>query len=100
MKDIKLLEEVQRRAIKLVLPYEERPKKRELTTLRQRRDRCDLIQIYKTINGLKEFHLIKGLNFVDSDHFTRGSSLKLRREHVKSCKPRFDFLINRVVDNW
>ena len=105
MKDIKLLEGVQRRATKLVkelknLPYELRLKKLELTSLEQRRDRGDLIQMYKIIYGLEDVRLIKGLNFVDSDHFTRGNSLKLRRELVKNCTPRFNFLTNRVVDNW
>ena len=105
VKDIKLLEGVQRRATKLVkelknLPYELRLKKLELTTLEQRRDRGDLIQMYKIIYGLEDVRLIKGLNFVDSDHFTRGNSLKLRRELVKNCSPRFNFLTNRVVDNW
>ena len=105
MKDIKLLKGVQRRATKLVkelknLPYEIRLKKLELTTLEQRRDSGDLIQMYKIIYGLEDVRLIKGLNFVDSDHFTRGNSLKLRRELVKNCTPRFNFLTNRVVDNW
>ena len=99
------MEGVQRRATKLVkelknLPYELRLKKLELTTLEQRRDRGDLIQMYKIIYGLEDVRLIKGLNFVDSDHFTRGNSLKLRRELVKNCTPRFNFLTNRVVDNW
>ena len=105
MKDIKLLKGVQRRATKLVkelknLPYGIRLKKLELTTLEQRRDRGDLIQMYKIIYGIDDVRLIKGLNFVDSDHFTRGNSLKLRRELVKNCTPRFNFLTNRVVDNW
>ena len=56
--------------------------------------------MYKIIYGLEDVRLIKGLNFVDSDHFTRGNSLKLRRELVKNCTPRFNFLTNRVVDNW
>ena len=72
----------------------------ELTTLEQRRDRGDLIQVYKIIYGLEDVRLIKGLNFVNSDHFTRGNSLKLRRELVKNCTPRFNFLTNRVVDKY
>ena len=103
--DIKLLEGVQRRARKLVrefknLPYEVRLKKLALTALELRRDRGDLIQIYKIINGLEDIHLIKGLNFVDSDHFTRGNSLKLRRKLIKNCTPRFNFLTKRMADNW
>ena len=105
MKDIKLLKGVQRKATKTVkelknLPYEIRLKKLEMTTLNQRRDRGDQIQMYKIIYGLEYIPLIKGLNFVDSDHLTRGNSLKLRRELVKKCTPRFKFLTKRVADNW
>ena len=96
VKDIKLLKGVQKRATKLVkelkdVPYEERLKKLELTSLEQNRDRGDLIQIYKIINRLEDIHLIKGVNSVDSEHYTRGNSLKLRRELVKICTPRFNF---------
>ena len=56
--------------------------------------------MYKIINGLEEVHFTKELNFAASDYFTRGNSLKLRRELVKNCTPRFNFLTNRVVENW
>ena len=101
MKDIKLLEEVQRSAMQLVKELnEERLKKLKLTSMEQRRDRCDLIHIYKIIHGLQDIHLMKDLNFVNSDHFTRGNFLKLRRELVKTSTPWFKFLTNRVADNW
>ena len=81
-KDINLLERVQRRATKLTeelknLPYEARLEKLEPTTHEKRRERGDLIQIYKIINGFDE-EIINA-----SDYFTRGNSLKLRRELVK-----------------
>ena len=105
MKDIKLLEGVQRRSTKLIkqlknLPYEERLNKLELTALEHRRDIRDLIPIYKIINGLGEVNLIKGLNLIDSAYFTTGNSQKLRRELVKNCSSRFNFLTQRVFDKW
>ena len=57
--------------------------KLELTTMEQRRERGDLIQIRKILNGLEDIHLVKGLTFVDSDHFRRGNSL--RRELFETC---------------
>ena len=74
--------------------------KLELTTLQQRRNRRDLIQIYKIKNYLEEVHLTKYLSFAVSGHFTRGNFKNLRRELVKSCTHRFNFLNNRVVKNW
>ena len=63
-----------------------------------------MIQIYKNIDGLNEvqfslFRLIKDLNFVVSDYFTRRKCLQLRGELAKNCSPKFSFLTNRVVEN-
>lgn len=54
MKDIEALENVQRRATKMVqqlreLPYEDRLKALDLPTLTYRRSMDDLIEIYKII---------------------------------------------------
>ena len=88
-KDIKLLEEETKLVNELKnVSYEKRLKKLEPTTLEQRRNRCDLLQIYTIINGLEDTHLIKDLNIIDTDYFTRGNSLKLRGELVKACTPR------------
>ena len=57
--DINLLEGVQRRATRMVpelkdLPYEERLKELELTTLKERRVRGDMIETYKIITGKED----------------------------------------------
>ena len=63
-KDIKLIEKVQRRVTKLPssarnLSYEERLKKFNLTTLQERRERGDAIQLYKFNNGITVMALMK-----------------------------------------
>lgn len=56
---IEALEKVQRRATRIpatmrALEYEERLKIWDLTTLKERRERGDIIQMFKTMNGLED----------------------------------------------
>ena len=57
IKDHKEIEKVQKRATKLVksishLPYGERLKKLSLTTLYNRRQRADVLQVFRIIKGI------------------------------------------------
>jgi hypothetical protein len=72
--------------------YEKGLKKLQLNFLEQRRYRGDLKEICKITNSLENTNLIKGLNPVESDYFTRVNSLKLSRELVKNCSSRFNFI--------
>ena len=65
MKDIDMLEKIQRRAIKLIpglryLRYEERLKECGLTTLETRRLRGDQVEVFKILNGYEH---IEGMQF-------------------------------------
>ena len=56
--DISILKKVQRRASRIPtnlkdLPYAERLKIWDITSLEERRTRVDLIQTYKIVNGLE-----------------------------------------------
>ena len=106
--DISILEKVQRRATKLIpelrnLPYEDRLSVIGLTTLEVRRERGDLIQLFKIINQIDIVHWPSNPNPVVTNNpvvKTRGHDLKLKRELVKNCEQRHQFFSNRVVNNW
>ena len=100
---VQKLEKVQRHATKLVpelrgLSYEDRLIRIGIPTLKERRDRGDMITVFK---------YLKGFNNVNSDnHFersncttTRGHSLKLKKQIVNKDVSKY-FFSNRVVDRW
>ena len=114
--DIEKLEKIQQRASKIPtemrdLPYEERLRIWGLTTLEVRRQRGDLIQMYKAINGLEEFNWYTGPCFAPNTQ-TRSSTnnaLKLERESFPSrlrndyghfVTVRHEFFLNRVCGSW
>ena len=44
--------------------------------------------------------LVNGIYFASSAFGLRGHNLKLRRESVKKCSPRYDILTKRMVNYW
>ena len=82
-KDKIVIENVQRRATKLVstcknLPYHERLRKLGLPTLEYRRERADMIQIYKILHGIDKIDKDKLLTPA-LYRATRGHSYKLQK---------------------
>ena len=80
VKDIKLIEGVQRRATELVesvkdLHYDERLNTLGLMRLDKRKDRSDLIETFKILNG--NYRVDKDMFFVPDDGGRRGHSRKL-----------------------
>ena len=97
------MERVQRRATKMIdqcqnLSYEKRLKAAGLIALDKRRERGDLIQVFK---------LIKGFDKVDYKHFfqlstdrrTRGHKLRLVKVRSR-LEIRRNFFSQRVVNSW
>ena len=102
LKDIDLLERVQRRATKIPsclrnLPYEERLRILKLPTLVDRRARGDLIECYKILHG----HYTCDIDIFVRNNNThlRGHSLKLDLEKCNRLARKY-FLTNRVVSKW
>jgi len=101
-RDIAVLEKVQRRVTRLPtslkgIGYEDRLERMNLTTLEVRRQRGDLIQLFK---------IIRGADVITWHHepvWSEPRALKrsqLRREIVTSCKQRHNFFLNRVANAW
>ena len=99
-KDIELIEEVQRRATKLVkdvehLHYNDRLEHLGLMCLHTRRNRSDLIDTYKIINGI---YSVKTELFFDYDQSgRRGHSNKLFKRRSRLDIRKFAFS-NIIVD--
>ena len=102
-KDIEKIEKVQRRATKLIsecsnLSYEDRLEFIGLSTLEARRNRGDLIEVFK---------VLKGFSKVDYKHFfqladngkTRGNKYKLVKSRSR-LDIRKHFFSQRVISEW
>ena len=106
-KDMIKLERVQRRATKLVfdiahLPYEDRLRHLNLTTLEERRKRGDMLQVFKILKGQDK--VVTDGNFLKleseastSTQHRRGHSLKLNKPQHRTWK-RNQFFSSRVVN--
>ena len=100
-KNIRKLERVQRAATKLVpelreMTYMERLKKMEIPTLESRRERGDLISVYKMVNGLDRM----GEDLLELDGGnTRGHGKKLKKERCIRDIKKYSFP-HRVVNIW
>ena len=100
---IQSLEKVQKRATKLVkscknLSYKDRLIHLKLPTLKFRRLRGDMIEVFKILNGYYDESCVPNLprNF---DTRTRGNSLKLMHVRTKLDMRKFSFC-SRVVGYW
>ena len=102
-KDKIAIENVQRRATKLVrsckdLSYPERLRKLGLPSLEYRRERSDLIQVYKILNDIDKMNKDK-LFTLSAYGATRGHPKKIFKERPR-LNIRANSFSNRVVNTW
>jgi len=103
-RDISSLEQVQRRATKLVQglknrPYQERLKILGLYSLEQRRLRGDLIEMYKILTGRENIDYTQFFTLAPTHHNTRGHSLRLCVSR-STLRLRQKFFSQRAVNDW
>ena len=103
-RDIRMLEQVQRRATKCVhglhhIPYEERLKILNLDSLYHRRLVNDLVCVYRLSHGKHSSSLSFEDFFVSNNNTTRGHSFKLQKPMAKLNCRKFSFA-HRIVTLW
>ena len=99
--DFTLVENVQRRATKLVpalkdKQYEDRLKDLDLPSISYRRRRGDMIEMYKYLHGLYD---VDTSFLQQNQNNNRGHSLKLKTQYSR-LKLRHDFFSLRIVEPW
>ena len=97
------IEKIQRRATKLIpnmkqLPYEDRLKVLGLPSLEYRRRRCDMLLVFKIMNGIDR---VESSIFFDmnTDSSTRGHDQKITKKHAR-LGIRQAVFSQRVVNDW
>ncbi|RNA41559.1 RNA-directed DNA polymerase from mobile element jockey-like [Brachionus plicatilis] len=110
-KDEKMLEQVQRRATKLVprirnWRYEDRLAVLRLTPLNERRVRGDLIQMFKLTKGINEVSWVNSpvpassLSQPGPARGIRGHARRLSGQASTKCLQRANTFTNRIVNEW
>ena len=101
-KDKTLIERVQHRFTRMIpgfskLPYCERLKRLGLWSLEERRNRADLIEVFKMVKGLSGIPM-NMFEFSTTKHL-RGHELKLTK-HRSKLEVRRHFITERLVNRW
>ena len=101
--DVRKLEQIQRRATRLVngtngMSYSERLRFLDIPTLAHRRQRGDMIETYKMLTGIYNQKCIPKLQ--RSVSRTRGHQFKLFKTRTNRLDVRKFFFVNRITDEW
>ena len=100
--DIEQVEKIQRRATKLVIslrkfPYKERLLRLNLYTLKYRRLRGDMIEVFKLVNNVYDNRVAPSLSY--DMYVTRGNKFKLQNQSFNHNYRKF-FFSARIVNMW
>jgi len=104
LKDIDVLERIQKAATHLVprlrkYTYPVRLQKLGITSLKDRRERGDIIEVYKLLTGREQIDSKQFFQLAQNHHGLRGHGMKLTKE-----RPRLDtgkyFFSQPVVNGW
>lgn len=104
VKDVDAIENVQRRATKLVpslknLSYEECLHRLGLPTLAYRRTRGEMIEVYKILGGVYDEGICRNIFELKEDQRTRGHDKKIYKRRTRLHRSK-NYFCNRVVNSW
>lgn len=102
VKDLEILEKVQRRATKIIsdcagLDYERRLQICQLTTLETRFLRADLIEVFKLMKGLVNINPERFFEL--NPRISRGHQYKLSKDHARLDIRKYNFS-DRIINRW
>ena len=80
-------------------PYEKRLKDLGLYSLKDRRDRGDMISVFKIMNNLIDLDISKLFTLYNGPYNTRGHSMKLDQKRCHTDIKRFTFS-QRIIGKW
>ena len=103
-KDIDAIENVQRRATKMLpnlsdLSYPDRLRKLKLPSLKFRRLRGDMIEVFKIVTGIYDNRVTGSIFELTPETVTRGHQYKIAKKRCK-LDQRKHYFTNRVVGVW
>ena len=104
VKDIQVLENVQKAATNLVpklrkYSYPVRLQKLGITSLKDKRARGDMIEVYKLLTGKKQIDSTQFFKLAQNHYGLRGHEMKLVKERSRLDTRKF-FFSQRVVNGW
>ena len=105
VKDIAILENVQKAATNLVpklrkYTYQVRLQKLGLTTLKDRRERFDMIEVYKLLTGREQIDSKQFFTQAQNHYDLRGHGMKLIKERILDTRKFYFSQSDTVVNGW
>ena len=103
VKDVKKVDDVQRRFTRMIngmkgMSYERRLQRGKLIPVERRRERAEIIETFKIMNGYVDLNPEKFFT-VSKDSRTRGHPMKLQKRHCR-LELRKNFYSQRVINPW
>lgn len=103
VKDKQLIERIQHRFTRMIpgmkdVPYEERLRRLHLWSLEERRNRADVIEVFKMFKGYSDISPLQFFEMAPAVN-TRGHSMKLQKKYSNLDLRKY-FFSERVVRYW